>query len=253
MDKIFNLDGKLMQTMNKFADIMFLNVNTLICCIPIITIGPATTAMHYVLLKMFRNECDSVIKNYFKSFKENFKQGIVLGLIYTVIAAVLIIDVAYMLKVEEIYLFFEIVIIVAVVLALFSYVWVFPLQCRYENPIRMTIKNSFKVGVLNFPKSFMMILISLIPIILLLTFSWALPVVTLLGLALPAYWQAMLYSRVFDQLEGVERTLDGEIIDDGWRMDEEAPIDSSLIHVADETALPEISEDSEEEKKTQEN
>ena len=37
MDKIFNLDGKLMQTMNKFADIMFLNVITLICCIPIIT------------------------------------------------------------------------------------------------------------------------------------------------------------------------------------------------------------------------
>ena len=55
MDKIFNLDGKLMQTMNKFADIMFLNVITLICCIPIITIGPAITAMHYVLLKMFRN------------------------------------------------------------------------------------------------------------------------------------------------------------------------------------------------------
>ena len=103
---------------------------------------------------------------------------------------------------------------------------------------------------MNFPKSFMMILISLIPIILLLTFSWALPVVTLLGIALPAYWQAMLYSRVFDQLEGVERTLDGEIIDDGWRMDEEAPIDSSLIHVADEAALPELSE---EEEKTQEN
>ena len=84
-------------------------------------------------------------------------------------------------------------------------------------------------------------------------FWWIKLFSTLLGLALPAYWQAMLYSRVFDQLEGVERTLDGEIIDDGWRMDEEAPIDSSLIRVADETALPEISEDSEEEKKTQEN
>ena len=85
----------------------------------------------------------------------------------------------------------------------------------------------------------MMILISLIPWILLMTFDWALPVVTLLGIALPAYWQAMLYSRVFDRLEGVERTLDGEIIDDGWRMDEEAPIDECLLPDAESENLPE--------------
>ena len=250
MDKIFNLDSKLMQTMNKFADIMLLNVVTLICCLPIITIGPAITAMHYVLLKMFRNECDAVLKNYFKSFKENFKQGILLGLIYTVIGAILVVDVWYMLNVEQIYLIFEIIIIVACVLALFSYVWVYPLQCRYENPIRMTIKNTFKVGLLNLSNTIMMILISLIPLILLLTFEWALPVVTLLGIALPGYWQAMLYSRVFDRLEGVERTLDGEIIDDGWRMDEETPIDECLLQSADTEALPESAET---ETQTQEN
>ena len=56
MNKIFNPDSRFMQVMNKFADIMLLNVITLLCYIPIITIGPATTAMHYVLLKLFRNE-----------------------------------------------------------------------------------------------------------------------------------------------------------------------------------------------------
>ena len=100
MDKIFNLDGKLMQTMNKFADIMFLNVITLICCIPIITIGPATTAMHYVLLKMFRNECDSVIKNYFKSFKENLKQGILINLIMLLFAVLIMVDLRIMGSME---------------------------------------------------------------------------------------------------------------------------------------------------------
>ena len=242
MDKIFNLDSKLMQLMTKFADIMFLNVLTIICCLPIVTIGPATTAMHYVLLKMYRNEYDGILKPYFKSFKENFKQGILIGLIYTVLAAILLVDIWYMLNVDQIYLIFEIIIIVASVLVLFSYVWVYPLQCRYENPISMTIKNSFKVGLLNLGNTIMMILISLIPWMLLLTFDWALPVVTLLGIALPAYWQAMLYSRVFDRLEGVERTLDGEIIDDGWRMDEEAPIDECLLQGNENDALPETTE-----------
>ena len=36
MNKIFNPDSRFMQVMNKFADIMLLNVITLLCYIPII-------------------------------------------------------------------------------------------------------------------------------------------------------------------------------------------------------------------------
>ena len=54
--KLFNLDSPLMQALNKMADLMWLNILTMICCIPIITIGPAMTALHYMALKMARNE-----------------------------------------------------------------------------------------------------------------------------------------------------------------------------------------------------
>ena len=39
--KLFNLDSPLMQFLNKVADLMWLNVLTLICCIPIVKIGRA--------------------------------------------------------------------------------------------------------------------------------------------------------------------------------------------------------------------
>jgi hypothetical protein len=44
--KIFDLDSPLMNVLNKMADLMWLNILTLICCIPIITAGAAFTSMH---------------------------------------------------------------------------------------------------------------------------------------------------------------------------------------------------------------
>ena len=37
--KLFDLESPLMQVLNKVADLMWLNVLTLICCIPIVTMG----------------------------------------------------------------------------------------------------------------------------------------------------------------------------------------------------------------------
>ena len=58
----------------------------LVCCIPVVTIGPAVTAAYAVLLKMVDDQEGYIFKDYFRYFKSNFKKGIVLGLIF--IAAV---------------------------------------------------------------------------------------------------------------------------------------------------------------------
>ena len=52
MSKIFDLDSPFMRVLNRVADLMILNLVTLICCLPVVTIGASLTAMHYVLLKM---------------------------------------------------------------------------------------------------------------------------------------------------------------------------------------------------------
>ena len=62
-----------MQILNKVADLMILNILTVFCCIPIITAGASMTAMHYVALKMARNEECYIARDFFKSFKLNFR------------------------------------------------------------------------------------------------------------------------------------------------------------------------------------
>ena len=52
MGRFFNLDSPLMTFLSKMADLMILNLLTLICCIPIITAGDAMTALYYMTVKL---------------------------------------------------------------------------------------------------------------------------------------------------------------------------------------------------------
>lgn len=88
MDRLFNMDNKFFTVMGRVADLIMLNVVFLICCLPIVTIGASLTALHYVTLKMARNEESYIIRSFFKSFKQNFKQATVINLIMLAVAAI---------------------------------------------------------------------------------------------------------------------------------------------------------------------
>ena len=100
MDRLFNMDNKFftgektpeIRRMGRVADLIMLNVVFLICCLPIVTIGASLTALHYVTLKMARNEESYIIRSFFKSFKQNFKQATVINLIMLAVAAILYMD-----------------------------------------------------------------------------------------------------------------------------------------------------------------
>ena len=95
MSALFNLDNPFWRFMSKLGDMIMLTVVWLVCCIPIVTIGPATTAMYYVMLKLVRDLEGSVFKQYFKSFKENLKQGMIIGVIMTLLGAILLFDLTF--------------------------------------------------------------------------------------------------------------------------------------------------------------
>ena len=56
MKGLFNLDSPVMAFLSRVGDLIWLNVLTMLCCIPVITAGAALTALHYVCIKMARNE-----------------------------------------------------------------------------------------------------------------------------------------------------------------------------------------------------
>ena len=105
MSNLFNLDGPVLQFINKIVYSVYLNILWFICCIPVVTIGASTTALFYVTLKMSKNEEGNLTKAFFHSFRENLKQATIIWLILLFLGIVLGIDgyVLYHLRFENIF------------------------------------------------------------------------------------------------------------------------------------------------------
>ena len=200
--KIFDLDSPLMNVLNKMADLMWLNILTLICCIPIITAGAALTSMHYVALKIVRNEESYITRNFFKSFKTNFRQATLIWLLLLLIAAILGGDYYIITRSGMEFSKVLIVLIMAAgVLVICTSLYVFPVLAKFDNTIMGTIRNAFIMSILQLPKTLVMLVMAFFPLIIYLVSLRLIPIIFLFGLSLPAYASAMLYNKFFQKLE----------------------------------------------------
>lgn len=217
MGKVFALDSPLMNGLGKLADLIWLNILATICCIPIITVGASMTALHYVVLKMVKDEEGYITKSFFKSFKENFKQATLMWLILLAVTILLIGD-FFIFRFSGIAFpgWFQVALIAIAVLLMFATMHLFPLLSRYENSIRATYKNSLFMGILHLPKTIVMMLCWLIPIAITIFVPRIFPVVFLLGISGPAFLNALLYKKSFQKLEPEIE----EKADEDWTVEE---------------------------------
>lgn len=200
--KWFNLDSPLMQGLSRMADILWLNVLTLIFCLPVVTAGASLTAMHYMSLKMARNEESYISAGFFKAFKQNFKQATAIWFIELAALLVIVGDFYIMVASENgIHIAIQVVIYIVTFLFLMTVTFVYPLLAKFENTVRQTIKNAFLISIMQFPKTVLKIIMSAIPIAAFILFPQAIPLVLMFGLALPAYLFAKLYDKFFARYE----------------------------------------------------
>lgn len=226
MGRIFDLDSPVMNFLNKMADLIGLNLLAAICCIPIFTIGASMTALHYVALKIVRNEEGYIVKGFFKSFKENFKQATIIWLIMFVIIAVIVGDIfiVFYTNVEFPAIFgveFPTVmgVVLTVVGVLFSMVWlyVFPVLARFDNTVKNTIKNAFMMAVATFPRTVGMLLVHVIIFFVLYYVSYLIPVFFILGISGTGYLCAFFYSGTFKKFEPKDENpqeIEGEMAEE---------------------------------------
>lgn len=200
--KFLELDSPLMQGLNKLGDLLWLNLLTLFCCLPVITVGPALTALHYMALKIARNEEGYITRSYFKSFKKNLKQGILIWLILVAVLLVLAGD-FYIINYSglEFHEGIRIVLTAIFLLIMFTSMFLFPVLAKFENTIFKTIKNAFLIGVMQLPKTILMMILFAIPLVLFIYVPQVIPLVFMFGLSLPAWASAKLYSKFFKKLE----------------------------------------------------
>ena len=76
MKNIFSPEGKLWRILNTVTDIFGLSVIWLFCCLPIVTIGPATTALYDSVVRCIRYQHAGPYKRFFRTFRADLGTSI---------------------------------------------------------------------------------------------------------------------------------------------------------------------------------
>lgn len=233
--KFFDIDSPLMQLMSKVADLMIINLLTIVCMIPLVTAGAALTAMHYQVLKIVRNEECYVVKGYFKAFKENFRQSTAIWLIMLLLGLILGGD-FYIIYTsgKEFNIIFKAIMGAVAIFTVFTFLYVFPVQAKFVNSVFRTIKNAMAISILQAPKSVLMLILYAAPFGLALFFPGVFPLIILFGISLPAFLAAKMYNKFFLKLEDRIHEINGDSGDAGEEDDE-----GKIFHDKLDTALEE--------------
>lgn len=205
MNKIFDMDGPVFTTLNRLADLVWLNILYIICCIPVFTIGASTTALYYVTMKIVKNEEGYITRSFFKSFKMNFRQATLLWLLALAVGGILALDYSIMtgrfgdtiILSETIKKVFVGVLFGIGSIYIFIMTYLFPLLAKFDNSIKNIIRNSFLISIRHLPYTVVLILIAVIPIVLIIVVSELIPLLFLILFSLIAFTSSYVFVRIF--------------------------------------------------------
>ena len=144
MRELFNIESPFMQLLTRVGDLIIVNVLYLLCCVPIVTIGAATAALHKVGQAIVYDTDNGIAKTFFRAFRENFKQATALWLMMAVFAAAMVCNYllisGFVVGTPATVLKGALVVAIGLVLVLAAYM--FPLMVRYTNTMRELAVNA---------------------------------------------------------------------------------------------------------------
>lgn len=202
-----NLDSPILNFLSRAWDVLFTSVLYVLFCVPIFTIGAASTAMHSTVMAICNDNYTGVWAKFFGTFKEEFKQSTKIWLCYLLALVVLLIDIyacmiypgeedysAFLSAMKGITLFFGISFIL-----MFNYT--FAIIARYIVTWKQALRNALYL-ITKYPLTAIFVL--LINVVHMFCYY------LVLILALPAtpiflFFQEALINRLINKEQGIKK------------------------------------------------
>lgn len=206
----------------KLMELMWLNFLVFITSLPIFTIGASFSAMHKVLVQIYRDEEEQITRTFFSAFKENFKQATLIWLMYLGVFAILILDYWALNSLNNDSLkYLNLLVPVLAFIAILSLCWVFVLQSRYKLTIKDTIVFSF-TRIIAFPiRTLGMALTLILPLLLAYYMATLTILVFLLGITVPGILGTCFYNHALNVMEDDSEKVQPETEDVEEKEDDE--------------------------------
>lgn len=207
MRPLFNLDNPFMNLLSRACDLVIANMLFLICCLPVVTIGASSAALHKVCQDIVLDRDNVVMRPFFRAFRQNFKQATLVWLaqLLMMVSAVCywILIMSYTAGAAATVC--KTLLLIAAVLTVSVLSYVYPLLARYDNTLRQHLKNAFILSICKLPRTIAMAALHLFPVVI-LYFSLEIMVRTsvfwlIIGFSFIVYMCTYLLRPVFKELE----------------------------------------------------
>jgi len=156
------MENGFMNGFSKIVDTVILGILWLLCCIPVFTVGAASSGAYYAFHKSIRQDGGHVSKTFFKAFGSNFKQATIIWMILLVFLALSGFT-CYMLRMMGKSMpmagYLASMGMVIIGCGVVWGIYLFPYLSRFENTTGNVMKNSAVLAVAKAPWSLLLLLI----------------------------------------------------------------------------------------------
>ena len=239
--KFFDLNSPLMVALSKLADIIICNIMFCLFSLPVITIGASLTALFHCMQELITDdERDEglIFRDFWQAFKQDFGQSTVLWLIC--LLAIAFLTAYYWVSVSLGGAYgktYQITFYILALLFLFGFIYIFPLQARYRNKIRYTLRNAWLLSVAALPWTLLSLAVIIIFVYVTVfmkpdAFQMAIYIWAVCGFGVVAYLDSFFFRRAFrkmspEKLKPKSTVAEGAVFTDEEHMEEDLMVQES--------------------------
>lgn len=175
MNGLFSYDNPVIRGVNKVVDFVCLTLLWWFFSIPIITLGASTAAFYYTFNKTICRDNGYIWRSFWRAFKENIKLSTILFLVQLIIYVIVFFNCyATLLLYETVMLKFVCWIIwgFSIVIVMWTCCWI-PYSARFNDSIKIVIKNSAVMTLMNLHWSILVFAMFTVSIVLMNIFIFA--------------------------------------------------------------------------------
>lgn len=144
----FSLNSPVLDYINTLVSFVVLNLVFLVCCIPVVTIGPALAALYHVTLKEAKKEYGYILRTYFRYFAKCFGKAFLISVGLAAPFGLVLFAFFFWNAMGSAAATAAATVLAIIGIVIYaSGMYAFPLLARYENTFRQTLRNAFSMAI----------------------------------------------------------------------------------------------------------
>lgn len=159
-------ESKFGQLMTRAGILIAANLTFLLFSIPVITIGPAWTALHYTMLKTLREREINPFTTFWQGFRENFRESLLAEVVFVAAAGILLLELYWCSQWEGFLRHFQFGLFAILAVVVIAGIYLFPVVAAFYGGFGQHMKSSLYFAVNRLQNMIIILFVNCVPLAL---------------------------------------------------------------------------------------